>query len=41
MRRLEIAGPLTTAEAPDVVRRLDLSAFNEPVVIEAPVAGSQ
>jgi hypothetical protein len=40
VRRLEIAGPLTEVEAPDVVRRLDLSAFDEPVVIEAP-AGSQ
>lgn len=37
VRRLEMDGPLTTAESPDVVRRLDLSAFDEPVAIEPPV----
>lgn len=37
VRRLEVAGPLLATEGPEVVRRLDLSAFDEPVVIEAPV----
>lgn len=36
VRRMEIEGPLTTAEASDVVRRLDLTAFDEPVTIEPP-----
>jgi len=36
IRRLEIAGALTDAESPDVVRRLDLSGFNQDVAIEAP-----
>ena len=33
---LEIEGPLTTSESPDVVRRLDLFDFDLPLVIEAP-----
>lgn len=37
VRRLEVAGPLIETEAADVVRRLDLSAFDEPVEIVAPV----
>lgn len=37
VRRLELEGPLTTAEMPDVVRRLDLTAFDEPIEIEPPV----
>ena len=37
VRRLEVAGPFIASEAPDVVRRLDLSAFDEPVEIIAPV----
>ena len=36
VRRLELEGPLTAVEGPDVVRRLDLSAFDEPVDIQAP-----
>lgn len=36
VRRLEVAGPLLATEAADVVRRLDLSAFDEPVEIVAP-----
>lgn len=35
--RLELDGPLTAAESPDVLRRLDLSAFDEPVDIQPPV----
>ena len=35
--RLELEGPLTEAESADVVRRLDLSAFDEPVDIQPPV----
>lgn len=35
--RLELEGPLTAVESPDVLRRLDLSGFDEPVEIEAPV----
>ncbi|MDP9365152.1 MAG: LppX_LprAFG lipoprotein [Chloroflexota bacterium] len=35
--RLELDGPLTTAEPPDVLRRLDLSAFDEPIDIQPPV----
>lgn len=38
VRRLEVAGPLIEAEAADVVRRLDLSAFDEPVDIQPPPA---
>jgi hypothetical protein len=37
VRRLELEGPLTTAEMPDVVRRLDLTDFNEAIEIEPPV----
>ena len=33
---LEIEGPLTTDESPDVVRRLDLFEFDQPVTIEEP-----
>lgn len=36
--RLEFAGPLTTNESADVVRRLDLTAFDQPVDIQAPAA---
>lgn len=36
VHRLEVSGPLTTAESSDVVRRLDLSAFDEPVDIQPP-----
>ena len=36
VHRIEFIGPLTTVELPDVIRRLDLSSFNEPVVIEPP-----
>lgn len=36
--RLEVEGPLTTDESPDVIRRLDLFDFDEPVTIEAPAA---
>ncbi len=36
VRRLELEGPLTAVEGPDVVRRLDLSAFDEPVDIQPP-----
>lgn len=36
--RLELDGPLTAAEPTDVLRRLDLSAFDEPVDIQPPVA---
>lgn len=34
--RLEFAGPLTTNESADVVRRLDLKDFDQPVDIQAP-----
>jgi lipoprotein LprA len=37
VRRMELDGPLTEAEERNVTRRLDLSAFNEPVEIEPPV----
>jgi len=33
---LELEGPLTSAESPNVVRRLDLFEFNERVQIDAP-----
>ena len=36
VRRLELDGPLTEAEAGNVTRRLELSAFDEPVEIEPP-----
>lgn len=36
VRRLEIAGPMLELESGDLVRRLDLSAFDEPVEIQAP-----
>lgn len=36
--RLELDGPLTRAETGPIVRRLDLSHFDEPVIIEPPVA---
>ena len=41
LRRLELDGPLTTDEPPDVRRRLDLSAFDEPVDIQPPVGSRQ
>jgi len=37
VRRVRVEGPILTSEATDVVRRLDLFAYNEPVEIEAPV----
>ena len=37
VRRIRVEGPILTSEATDVVRRLDLFAYNEPVEIEAPV----
>ena len=37
VRRMELDGPLTDAEAPNVTRRLELSAFDDPVEIAAPV----
>lgn len=36
VRRMELDGKLTAAEDNNVTRRLDLSAFNEPVTIEPP-----
>ena len=41
LRRLELDGPFTGAESPDVRRRLDLSAFDEPVDIQPPVGSGQ
>jgi hypothetical protein len=35
---LELEGPLTEDESPDVVRRLDLYDFDEPVTIDEPPA---
>lgn len=35
--RLELEGPLTAAEPLDVVRRLDLSRFDEPIDIQPPL----
>lgn len=37
VRRIRVEGPILTSEETDVVRRLDLFAFNEPAEIEAPV----
>jgi hypothetical protein len=37
---MEIEGPLTVDESPDVVRRLDLFEFDEPVDIVEPVTGT-
>jgi len=36
VRRLALGGPLTPAEDQNVIRQLDLSAFDEPVEIEEP-----
>jgi len=36
LRRLEVEGPLLATEEPSIVRRLDLTRFNEPVEIEPP-----
>lgn len=36
VRSLEVEGPLTTDESPDVVRRLDLFDFDQPVEIAEP-----
>ncbi|MER3438996.1 MAG: hypothetical protein C4346_16190 [Chloroflexota bacterium] len=36
--RLELDGPLTKMETSPIVRRLDLSQFDEPVVIEPPAS---
>ena len=38
VRRLDLEGALTAAEEENVVRRLDLSAFDEPVEIDPPSA---
>lgn len=35
--RIELEGPLTTAESPNVIRRLELFDFDEPVEIAEPV----
>lgn len=40
VRSMEIEGPLTTDESPDVVRRLDVTNIDEPVEITAPEATS-
>ena len=37
VRRIRVEGPILTSEETDVVRRLDLFGYNEPVEIEAPV----
>ncbi len=37
VRRMELDGPLTDAEVSNVTRRLELSAFDEPVDITPPV----
>jgi hypothetical protein len=39
--RLEIEGPLTASESPDVIRAIDFFAFDEPVTIEAPETVTQ
>lgn len=39
LRRLEVEGQLLAADAANVVRRLDLSRFDEPVTIAPPDAG--
>ena len=36
VRRIQIVGAATTSEDPKTVRTIDLSAFNQPVTIEAP-----
>jgi hypothetical protein len=36
--RLQIVGPIVRSEPPGIIHQLDLSAFNEPVSIEAPDA---
>jgi hypothetical protein len=36
VRRVELTGAILKDEADDIVRRVDLSAFNEPVDIQAP-----
>lgn len=41
VRRLQLLGPLTDAESPDVLRQLDLSAFDEPVDIQPPDESGQ
>jgi lipoprotein LprA len=38
VRSLELEGPLTKDETPDVIRRLDLTDFDEPVDIENPAS---
>lgn len=40
LRRLEVEGPLLAGEAANVVRRLDLTRFDEPVTIEPPPAST-
>jgi hypothetical protein len=36
VRRVELTGAILEGEADDIIRRVDLSAFNEPVDIQAP-----
>jgi hypothetical protein len=36
--RIELEGPLTTSESPNVIRRLDLFDFDEPIEIPEPEA---
>jgi len=36
VRRVELTGPILQGEAGDIIRRVDLSAFNEPVDIQPP-----
>ncbi|MFM9106881.1 MAG: hypothetical protein ACKOWF_09295 [Chloroflexota bacterium] len=39
-RRIELEGPIFPGEDPGVLRRLDLTRFDEPVTIEPPAAGT-
>lgn len=39
-RRIELEGPIFPGEDAGVIRRLDLTAFDAPVTIEPPVAGT-
>jgi hypothetical protein len=36
VRQLDVYGPLLSTEAPNTVRRLKLTAINEPIEIQAP-----
>lgn len=40
VRQLDVYGPLIEGEAPNTVRRLNLSAFDEPIDIQAPPLGT-